>query len=163
VFQVTPKSTAALLVAALLSGCGGGSGGGDSTSSAASNSAVKLSWTMPQSRENGQPLDAAEIQGCVVVAVQQQQLEDQQALLLDLIPSQQAFNEQQQQLNRFINGSDLAAVISAGLPEAILIYSSEQTNYRFDDIGPGTYHFAVSCFDWDDLYSSLSNTVTKTL
>jgi hypothetical protein len=153
---------------ALLCTCGGGGGGSVDRASGnsvaqRSTSVVNLSWSMPQRRENGEPLEPAEIQGCVIVTLQQQQLENQQTLLLDLIPSEQAFSDGRQQLNRFINGTDLAAIISTGQPEAVAIYSSEQTSFRFEDMGPGTYHFAVSCFDWDTLYSSLSNTISKTL
>jgi len=165
VFSIARKLIALFAVATLLLGCGGGgSGSGGSNNTAQrSQTTVNLSWSMPQRRENGESLQPIEIQGCVVLVLQQQQLANQQSVLLDLIPSQQAFSDQQQQLNRFINGSDLAAIISAGLPEAILIHSSQQSNYSFEDVDPGTYHFAVSCFDWDNLYSSLSNTVTKTL
>ncbi len=148
-----------LLVVLFSCGGGGGSSGG-SNAPTIKKTNLSLSWNFPTERENQQPLSPEDIQGCVIVYLRGSDLQGQPTVFPGHINSLEDFTDKNSQIGHFISGAEIPEIISEGSVNAILILSSEISNYTFLDVDPDTYYFSVSCSDWDDLYSELSTTVS---
>lgn len=178
----------ALLVAALgvAAACGGGGGGdgqipagdrsgdagpttapgtsadppypgeGSSTDSGGGHSLL-LSWHPPTTRANGAPLAPDEIQGYVVVFFRLGEGDNARGWLEGRLPDLAAFRMRGEQMGAFVSGRDVAEMVTAGSPHTVIV-SPGEIPYRLEGLSAGTYYIAVSCFDWDGRYASLSNT-----
>lgn len=155
--------TVGVIVAGLtMTSCGGGGGssGGPQKAAVIKQSNLALSWNLPTRRENEEHLSAADIQSCVILYFRESELINAFTVFPDYIDSFTHFVSKSSQIGNFISGVDLSEIISTGSPNAVLIPSSEISNYTFYDVKRGTYYFSVTCSDWDDLYSELSTTVS---
>ena len=171
------------VITAVVLSCGGGGGGGndgitgsnggstgsnsDNTGSngdsTGSNQLVALSWSIPNVRENGLTLSPDEVQGCVIFYFGERDVGEYQQTVWIRAFSLEDFYLNDSEIGHFVLPDDIPQIIASGTPNAILISSPDQTTYSFGDMVADTYYFSVSCFDWDNLYSQLSSTVSATI
>jgi hypothetical protein len=154
------KMTIITIITSVVLSCGGGGGNDGSTDS---NQLVTLSWSNPNTRENGLALSPGEIQGCVIFYFGESDVGEHQQVAWMRAFSLEDFYLNDSEIGHFVLPDDIPQIIASGTPNAILISSPDQTTYSVGNLVADTYYFAVSCFDWGNLYSRLSSTVSATI
>ena len=149
------KPFLSLLLIGLLSACGGG-GGGDN------NTTVTLSWAAPETREDNTALEKTDISGYAIVYFTESELDELQDTLFLSHYNKERFLEDPD-IAYYLPSYYLPLLIETGSPNIILVPNGDETQYEFSNPDAGRYYFAVSAYDFDDIYSRLSQTKTITI
>lgn len=166
--------TTLVLMGLSVGSCGGGSSSGGADGTANDNAqavaveagvyheldklAVTLKWRFPVTRLNGDALAPEEVRGHVIIYFSERELDNSPGTIGERIGTIETFRLNSEDIGQFIANTDLAEIVVTGLPNAILVLAP-QTSYRLEGLDQDTYYFAISAYDWLDLYSPLSETV----
>lgn len=166
---------AGILSTVLIVACSGGGGGSASppvtpppvtpppeppTPPPPTTQSVEINWSQPTTRENGVSLPLDELRGYVLLFFERSALQNEPAGIFGVIDSQAEFEANGSQIGNMLAAEQIEALISSGSPNTMVVNSATQTRHVFEELATGdTYYFAVSPFDAQSAYASVSNTV----